>query len=95
MPFVESGYHIDVWIDMPIVQAQKSFAGWRVAATADESGTTLRCGWDNLDMFAAMLLGTGRRIIVREPQELKETFATLAQRALQAAETTTVQHLMS
>jgi len=51
----------------------------------DNGGTTLQCGRDNLDLFAAMLLSLGCRIVVREPPELKDAFAALAERAGDAA----------
>lgn len=84
-PFVSSDYRIDVWIDMTVAEAKQGFALWRVEAEADGSGTRLRCGRDQLEMFAAMLLATGREIVVREPPELRETFRRLAALARQAA----------
>jgi predicted DNA-binding transcriptional regulator YafY len=86
MPFIQSDYQIDVWIDMPIEEAERTFAFWRVATEQQENGTRLRCGRDRLEMFAAMLLSTGCRIVVYSPAELRETFLTLARQALQAAE---------
>lgn len=86
MPFVQSDYQIDVWIDMPIEEAERSFAPWRIATEPDQGGTRLRCGRDKLEMFAAMLLSTQRRIIVHTPPELRDTFRQLATHALQAAE---------
>lgn len=86
MPFVQSEYQIDVWIDMPIEEAERTFAPWRVASEEDQGGTRLRCGRDQLQMFAAMLLSLGRRILVREPAELREAFRELAIQAAQAAQ---------
>jgi len=86
MPFVQSDYQIDVWVDMPIEEADRSFAPWRIATEAHEGGTRLRCGRDRLEMFAAMLLSTGRRIMVHSPVELRETFRQLAKQAEQAAD---------
>lgn len=86
MPFIESAYHIDVWIEMPIEEAERTFAPWRVASEPDNGGTRLRCTRDRLQMFAAMLLGMGRRIVVHEPPELREAFRNLALQAMQAAE---------
>jgi predicted DNA-binding transcriptional regulator YafY len=86
MPFVQTKYEIDVWIDMPIEEANRNFAFWRLATQSHEGGTRLRCGRDTLDMFAAMLLTTGSRIVVHNPPELRETFRTLAHQAQQAAE---------
>lgn len=85
MPFVQSEYQIDVWIDMPIEEAQQSIVPWRVALEEQDGGTRLRCGRDRLEMFAAMLLSTGRRIIVRSPEELRKTFRELSMQALRAS----------
>jgi predicted DNA-binding transcriptional regulator YafY len=86
MPFVESSYQIDVWIDMPIEEAERSFATWRIATEAERGGTRLRCGRDRLEMFAAMLLSTGRRIVVDSPNELRDTFRQVAKHAIEAAD---------
>ncbi len=85
MPFVQSDYQIDVWIDMPVEEAERSFAPMRVAVEAERGGTRLRCGRDRLEMFAAWLLSSGCRIEVNSPKELKDTFKQLACRALQAS----------
>jgi predicted DNA-binding transcriptional regulator YafY len=85
MPFVQSEYQIDVWIDMPIEEARRSIQPSRVAFEEENGGTRMRCGRDRLEMFAAMLLSTGRRIVVNEPDELRKTFRDLAERAIEAA----------
>ena len=85
MPFLQSTYQIDVWIDMPFEEAKQHFMLWRMVAEPDEDGTRLRCGRDQLELFAAMLLSTGRRIVVRTPRELCDTFRRLAAGALEAA----------
>ncbi len=86
MPFIQSDYRIDVWIDIPIEEANRSFALWRIATEPYEGGTRLRCGRDRLETFAAMLLSMGRRIVVHSPAELRETFRQIAGRAMQAAD---------
>jgi predicted DNA-binding transcriptional regulator YafY len=88
MPFIQSDYQIDVWIDMPIEEAERSFAHWRIATEQQDGGTRLRCGRDRLEMFAAMLLSLsmGRRILVHSPAALRETFRQLARQAMQAAD---------
>jgi len=85
MPFVQSEYQIDVWIDMPIEEVERSVAPWRIATEADGGGTRLRCGRDRLEMLAALLLSLGRRIVVRSPAELRQTFRRMARQALEAA----------
>ena len=86
MPFVQSDYQVDVWIEMPFEEAQATFAPWRVATEEQDGGTRLRCGRDRLEMFAAMLLSTSRRIVVHCPAELRDTFRQLAHQAIQAAD---------
>ena len=85
MPFVQSEYQIDVWIDMPIEEAEKSFGPWRIATEAERNGTRLRCGRDRLEHFAAMLLSMGCSIVIYSPEELRETFEEIAHRALKTA----------
>jgi len=87
MPFVESDFRIDVWIDMPLEEAQRTFAPWRVATEEKAGGTRLQCSRDHLQMFAGMLLSLGRRLVVHEPDELRETFRQLALQAADAART--------
>ena len=85
MPFVQSEYQIDVWIDMPIKEARQSMVPWRVSMEDEDGGTRLRCGRDRLETFAAMLLSTGRRVVVHSPEQMRETFRELARQALQAS----------
>jgi len=85
MPFVQSDYQIDVWIDMPADEAEHTFAPWRIMMEPQKDGTRLRCGRDRPEMFAALLLSTGKRIVVHSPAELRQTFKQLAKNALQAA----------
>jgi predicted DNA-binding transcriptional regulator YafY len=86
MPFIQSDYQIDVWIEMPVEEAEHMFGAMRVAVEAQEGGTRLRCNRDRLEMFAAMLLAMGCRIVVHSPPELRDTFRKLGQQALQVAE---------
>jgi predicted DNA-binding transcriptional regulator YafY len=86
MPFVQSSFAVEVWLELPCEEARSQFPLHRVALTEENGGTTLRCGRDNLQIFAAMLLSFGCRVVVRGPQELKEAFATLSQRAAAAAQ---------
>ncbi|GAA3751280.1 helix-turn-helix transcriptional regulator [Terriglobus aquaticus] len=85
MPFFQSTYQIDVWIDMPIEEVRGSFPAGRIAIEPDNGGTRLRCSRDRLEMFAAMLLSTGRRIVIHSPDALRDTFRDLARGALEAA----------
>jgi predicted DNA-binding transcriptional regulator YafY len=88
MPFVQTQYQIDVWVEMPIAEAEQMFAMWRVAIEEEDGGTRLRCGRDRLEMIAAMLLSTGQRIVVHSPDELRRTFREMARLAKRAAKGT-------
>ncbi len=70
---------------MPIEEAERTFAPMRVAAKQQDGGTRLRCGRDRLEMFAAMVLCMGRKIVVYSPVELRQTFRQLARQAMAAA----------
>ncbi|MEK6396796.1 MAG: WYL domain-containing protein, partial [Terriglobus sp.] len=85
LPFVQSHYQVDVWIEMSTEEARQSFALWRIAVEQEQNGVRLRCGRDNLEMFAAMLLTINRRIVVHSPKELRQTFRDLAKRSTAAA----------
>jgi predicted DNA-binding transcriptional regulator YafY len=85
MPFVQAGFSIDVWLDLPLEKLRPNFALHRVMMESENGGTTLRCARENLEPLAAMLLTLGCAIVVRQPQELVETFGRLATRAAQAA----------
>ena len=84
MPFVQSRYQVDVWVAISVEEARQSFALWRVSLEPEEDGVRMRCGRDDLEMFAAMLLTLNRRIVVRSPEELRETFRKIAQRGTAA-----------
>jgi len=85
MPFVQAGYSVEVWLDLPLDKARSHFALHRVMMEEENGGTTLRCARENLEPFAAMLLTLGCSIVVRQPPELHEAFDRLAARAAQAA----------
>ena len=85
MPFVQAGFSIEVWLDLPIDKARSHFALHRVLMEDENGGTNLRCARENLEPFAAMLLTLGCSIEVRQPRELHAAFERLAARATQAA----------
>lgn len=85
MPFVQSTYRIDVWLDLPPAPLRERFVPHRVSMEEEDGGTRIRCGRDILDPIAAALLALGCRIVVREPAELRRAFAALAARASDAA----------
>lgn len=85
MPFVQEGFSIEVWVDLPVEKARSQFALHRVLLEDGNRGTVLKCARENLEPFAAMLLSLGCSIVVRKPRELMETFERLSIRAARAA----------
>jgi predicted DNA-binding transcriptional regulator YafY len=85
MPFVDSGFNVEVWLDLPIDCARSMFELHRVSLEPEGGGTRLRCSRSRLQPFAAMLLKWGCAVHVREPRELAAVFEGLATRAAQAA----------
>jgi predicted DNA-binding transcriptional regulator YafY len=85
MPFVQAGFSVEVWIDLPLQKVRSQLPVHRVTMNEESGGTTLRCARENLEPFAAMLLSLGCSIVVRQPQELIEVFDRLANRAAEAA----------
>lgn len=83
LPFAHAPFEIEVWLDLPPEEAALHFAPGRVALEADLTcgGTRLRCTREHLESFAALLLRLGCSLYVREPTELREAFAVLADRA--------------
>jgi predicted DNA-binding transcriptional regulator YafY len=87
MPFVQAGFQIEVWLDLPIEKARSHFGLHRVMMEEENGGTALRCARENPEPFAAMLLTLGCSIVVRQPPGLLGAFDRLASRAAQAAAT--------
>jgi predicted DNA-binding transcriptional regulator YafY len=85
MPFVQSAFKIDVWLDLSLEKASSHFALHRVTLREENGGTAICCGRDNLREFAAMLLMLNCRIVIRSPNELRTTFNDLAKRAAETA----------
>ena len=85
MPFVQSAYSIEVWLDLPVAQAREWIAPHRVQVEEEDGGSMLRCGRDALGPFAAMVLSFGCRVVVRRPEELRAEFGRIAKRAMMAA----------
>ncbi|MEF2280048.1 YafY family protein [Deinococcus sp. YIM 134068] len=83
LPFVHAPHAVEVWLDLAPEEAARRFAPWRVTLDpgGEGGGTWLRCTREYLEEFAALLLGQGCAVVVREPPELREVFGRLADRA--------------
>jgi len=85
LPFVMERYAIEVRLELPLETARRRLEPWRVALEADGDGTMLRCTREELEPFAAMLLGLGCALSVQRPEALRASFARLAERAVAAS----------
>jgi predicted DNA-binding transcriptional regulator YafY len=85
MPFVQSSFNVDVWLDLPIAEVGSHFALHRVAVQEENGGIRIQCTRERIEPFAAMLLSIHCRVVVHAPDELKKAFANLALRAAAAA----------
>lgn len=85
LAFVQARHSISLWMDMPLEEARQRSAFWHVSLNEEAGGTRLRCTRHDLEPFAARLLGMGKRIVVDEPQALREVFSRLAAQAAEAA----------
>lgn len=85
LAFVTAPHTVSLWLDMPLAKAEQICRHWRVSLTEETGGTRLRCTRQDLERFAAGVLGLGCAIRVEEPPALVATFARLAARAAMAA----------
>ena len=85
LPFVMEPHAIEVWLGLPVESIEQRLEPWRVSLEPAAGGTLVRCTREELEPFAAMLLGLGCALRVRGPQELRDAFAQLARRAAAAA----------
>lgn len=85
LPFVMETHEIEAWLDLPHEEARQRMMPWRVSLEPEGHGTLLRCTREELEPFAAMLLGLGCPVQVRRPDALRATFRALGARAQHAA----------
>jgi hypothetical protein len=57
----------------------------RAKLSVENNGMVLRCGVNNLERHAAILLGLNCRLEIRSPPELKTAFQAVAEKALSVA----------
>ena len=73
-------HQISVWLEYPPDILGRRISSWGTQIEVENGGTRLRCERDNLEAFAAMLLGLGCMVRVDEPQALLETWRQLQKR---------------
>ena len=81
IPFAPSPWAIELWIGLPLEDAQRVVPYARAVLEASREGTRVRCGVEDLDWFAVTVLSLNCTVEVVRPPELVEAFARVALRA--------------
>ncbi len=85
LPFVMESHEVEVWLGLPRAEMQRRMTPWRASLEDEAGGTRLRCTREQLEPFAAMVLGLGCEVEVRRPDALRSVFEAMAVRADRAA----------
>jgi predicted DNA-binding transcriptional regulator YafY len=81
-----NAHQISVWLEYPPEVLRGRISTWGTQIQAENGGTRLRCERDNLEAFAAMLLGLGCMVRIEKPQALLEAWQQLQRRCSQLIE---------
>ena len=92
MPHLPSSHDISVWVACPPENLRGEVSAWRTEIRPENGGTRLRCQRENLESFAAFLLGLGRPFRVDSPPELLDAFAALSERCADVQAGRTMPH---
>ncbi|MFB9993903.1 helix-turn-helix transcriptional regulator [Deinococcus oregonensis] len=76
---------VRVWAELPLETVKAGLPSLRPEVQAMNTGTLLECGVEDLEGFAAQLLGLRCRLIVHHPPELRAAFQAVGARAWKAA----------
>lgn len=83
---------VSVWLAAPPEALAGRVSLWRTDLTPEDGGTRLRCQREDLEGFAAFLLGLGCAFRVDGPPELREVFGRLAGRCAAVGAGDTLAH---
>ncbi len=83
--FAPAPWRAVVWLALAPEEVEARWSHAKAVLEPEADGTRLCCGVTHLDAFAVSLLYLGCRLVVREPQELREAFRAVAERAQVAA----------
>jgi predicted DNA-binding transcriptional regulator YafY len=75
----------EVWLETTPETLWYELIPARAKLTVENNGMVLRCGVNNLERHAAILLGLDCRLEIRSPPELKTAFQAVAEKALSVA----------
>lgn len=82
---VPARWQAEVWLGTTLGVLRYDLLPARAAVTEEDGGVVLRCGLNDLEGFAARLLGFGCKLALRSPPELRGAFRRLAERALSSS----------
>ena len=78
-------WKVRVWVELPLEMVKAGLPLVRPVLETVKDGTLVECGIEDLEGFAAQLLGLGCPLIVQHPPELKAAFQAVGARALVVA----------
>lgn len=78
-------WKVRVWVELPLDAVKAGLPLVRPVLEAVRDGTLVECGIEDLESFAAQLLGLGCPLIIQCPEELKAVFQAVGARALMVA----------
>ena len=80
LPTTPESQPISVWLGAKTSEVRGRISDWGTELTEEGGGTRLRAQREQLEPFAAMLLGLGCEIRIEKPTQLHQVFAALAER---------------
>ncbi|AWN24157.1 YafY family transcriptional regulator [Deinococcus irradiatisoli] len=85
LPATPQSWTINVWLDTPPEALCGRLSDWGTELAAEAGGTRLKAQREELEPFAAALLGLGCEVQIDEPPQLRDAFAALARRSARFA----------
>ncbi len=85
LPFAPAPHVAEVRLALPVERVRSIIPPARAVLEQDGDGTLLRCGVDDLETFATLLLSMACPLEVREPDDLRAAFGRVARRAAEVA----------
>lgn len=81
LAFAADEWKVDVWLDLPADYAVRRFPVAYAEFVRDGDGTVMKRGTDDLEEVALALLDAGCRLEIRRPDDLRDAFRRIAERA--------------
>jgi predicted DNA-binding transcriptional regulator YafY len=81
----EAPWQVEVWLDLPANEVESRLPRAIALLSEDQGGTMLRSTTTDLEHMALLLMPLNCAIEIRQPEELREAFRAVAERAVAIA----------